>query len=130
MEQELPTFPEHLRSSPVFSGVRVTQSLVLCVCFVNRCLSFWPLCFLSFFTNYDYPFGIFKLFLALQCIKTITLRYCCTYILNSYYTINEMINKGRKTITPCHIKDRLVVFNNEYINVIFVSLFSVVCLFR
>ena len=27
-------------SPPVFSGVRVTQSLVLCVCFVDRCLSF------------------------------------------------------------------------------------------
>ena len=26
--------------SVVFSGVRVTRSLVLCVCFVNRCLSF------------------------------------------------------------------------------------------
>jgi hypothetical protein len=32
--------PEHLSSHPVFSGVRVTRSLVLCVCFVDRCLSF------------------------------------------------------------------------------------------
>jgi len=40
VEQELPTLPEHLSSSPVFSGVRVTQSLVLYVCFVDRCLSF------------------------------------------------------------------------------------------
>ena len=40
------------RNSPtVFSGVRVTRSLVLCVCFVDRCLSFfcWPLCCLVFF---------------------------------------------------------------------------------
>ena len=29
----------------VFSGVRVTRSLVLCVCFVNRCLSFGPFSF-------------------------------------------------------------------------------------
>ena len=28
-----------------FSGVRVTRSLVLCVCFVYRCLSFCPLSF-------------------------------------------------------------------------------------
>jgi len=40
--------------TPVFSGVRVTLSLVLCVCFVDRCLSFlsfffWPLCCLFFF---------------------------------------------------------------------------------
>ena len=40
VEQELPTPLEHLNSPPVFSGVRVTRSLVLCVCFVNRCLSF------------------------------------------------------------------------------------------
>ena len=40
MEQELPTLPEHLSSPPVFSGVRVTRSLVLYVCFVDRCFVF------------------------------------------------------------------------------------------
>jgi hypothetical protein len=30
--------------TPGFSGIRITRSLVLCVCFVDRCLSFWPLC--------------------------------------------------------------------------------------
>ena len=38
--QELLILLEHLSSSPVFSGVRVTRSLALCVCFVDRCLSF------------------------------------------------------------------------------------------
>ena len=51
VEQELPTLPEHLSLSPVFSGVRVTRSLVLCICFVDRCLSFFfsLLCCLFFF---------------------------------------------------------------------------------
>ena len=40
VEQQLLTLPEHLSSSPVLSGVGVTRSLVLCVCFVDRCLSF------------------------------------------------------------------------------------------
>ena len=40
-EQELLTLPEYLSSPPVFSGVQVTRSLVLCVCFVYRCLSFY-----------------------------------------------------------------------------------------
>ena len=40
VEQELLTLPEHLSSPPVFSRVRVTRSLVLYVCFVDRCLSF------------------------------------------------------------------------------------------
>jgi hypothetical protein len=45
-----------LEFTPVFSGVCVTRSLVLCVCFVDHCLSFW-------FTDSYYPFGILKLFL-------------------------------------------------------------------
>ena len=68
VEQELLLLPEHLSSSPVFSRVRVTRSLVLYVCFVDRCLSF---CIFSFghcvvcSSIYDSycPFGIFKLFL-------------------------------------------------------------------
>jgi hypothetical protein len=36
VEQELLPF----LSTPVFSGVRVAWSLVLCVCFVERCMSF------------------------------------------------------------------------------------------
>ena len=40
VEQELFTHSEHLSSPPVFSRVRVTRSLVLYVCFVDRCLSF------------------------------------------------------------------------------------------
>ena len=40
VEQELLTHPEHLSSPPVFSGVRVSWSLVLYVCFVDRCLFF------------------------------------------------------------------------------------------
>jgi len=84
VEQELLTIPEHLSSPPLFSGVRVTRALVLCVCFVDRCLSFffWPLCCLFFdlrilisplvSTNSSWircllfwlpPFGIYKLFL-------------------------------------------------------------------
>ena len=43
------SLPEHLSSPPVFSAVGVTGSLVLSVCFVDRCLSFWLLCCLSFF---------------------------------------------------------------------------------
>jgi hypothetical protein len=86
VEQELPNLPEHMISSPVFSGVRVTRSLVLCVCFVDRCLSFYTFYFghcvvssssiyrfwlplwnllvivlsvLLRYTDSDYPFGIF-----------------------------------------------------------------------
>jgi hypothetical protein len=64
VEQELPTFPEHPSSTPVFSGVRVTRSIVLLiiVCpFVLSLLAF-VLSVLQY-TNSDYTFGIFKLFL-------------------------------------------------------------------
>ena len=53
VEQELLTFPDHLSSPQVFSGVRVARSLVLCVMFcrslfVLLSLFFCPLCYLSF----------------------------------------------------------------------------------
>jgi hypothetical protein len=40
LEQELLSFPEHLSSLPIFSGVRVARSLVLYVCFVD---GYYPL---------------------------------------------------------------------------------------
>jgi len=40
VRQELLTLPENQSPPPVFSGVRVTRSLFLCECFVDRCLSF------------------------------------------------------------------------------------------
>ena len=78
VEQELLTLPEHLSSPPTLKKVHVTRSLILCVCFEGRCLSFcpflghcvvcssiyglWlPLWYLRF-TDYDYPLGIIKLF--------------------------------------------------------------------
>ena len=45
VEQKLHTLPERPSSPPVFSEVRVTRSLVLYVCFVDRCLSFSTLSF-------------------------------------------------------------------------------------
>ena len=39
VEQELITLPEHLSSTPVFNGNRVTRSLVLDIYFVDHCLS-------------------------------------------------------------------------------------------
>jgi hypothetical protein len=64
VKQEQPTLPEHMGSPPVFSGVRVTRCLVLCVCFVDHCLSFFlsfatVLSAIHFFVS-DYPLDMFK----------------------------------------------------------------------
>ena len=68
--QELLTLPKHLSSPSVFSGFRVTRSLVLCVCFVDHCLSFCTFsfghCVVCSSLIYGFwlpPFGVFKLFL-------------------------------------------------------------------
>ena len=70
VEQELLTLPENLSSPRVLVGVRVTRSLVLCVCFVDRCpfvlfLLAIVLSVLLGFTDSGYPFGIFTLFFHL-----------------------------------------------------------------
>ena len=56
--------------TPGFSEVRVTRSLISYVCFVDRCLSFCTFFLLTIvfsvllrYTDSDYTFGIFKLFL-------------------------------------------------------------------
>ena len=68
VEQQLLTHPEHLSSSPVYNGVRVTWSLVLCVYFVDRCLSF-------FFCHYVVcSFLIYGFWLPLWYLQTLPTR--------------------------------------------------------
>ena len=70
VEQEQLTIPEHLSSLPVFSGVRVTRSVVSCVCFVHRFVLFLLTIILSVllrFRDSDCPWGIFVLFLSRRC---------------------------------------------------------------
>ena len=67
VEQELPTFSEHMSSPLVFSGVRVARSLALYVCFVDPFVLILLAIVLSVllrYTDSDCPFGIFKLFIA------------------------------------------------------------------
>ena len=59
VEQELLTFWSS--TAPMgFGGVHVTQSLVLCIVFYRLLLVFFDHCIVC---PYDYPLGIFKLFL-------------------------------------------------------------------
>ena len=66
--QELLILPEHLSSPSIFSGVRVTRSLVLCVCFVDRCLSF---CTFSFGHYVVCSSSIYWFWLPLWYLQTI-----------------------------------------------------------
>jgi hypothetical protein len=70
VEQELPILPEHPSSPLVSSGVRVTRSSVLYVCFEDRCLSFffWPLCSSSIYGFWLPPFGILDLQLLITSL--------------------------------------------------------------
>ena len=67
MEQELPTLPEHLSSSPDFSRVRINRSLVVYVCFVDRCLFF---CTFSFGHCVVCSSSIFGFWLHLWYLQT------------------------------------------------------------
>jgi hypothetical protein len=80
VEQELLTLPEHLSSPPVFSGVRVTRSLVLCVCFVDRCLSF---CLFSFGHCVVCSSSIYRFWLPLWYLQTL-LNYLRNQALNVF----------------------------------------------
>ena len=69
---ELPTLPEHLSSLPVFSEVRVTRSLVLYVCFVDRYLS---LCTFSFGHCVVCSSSTYRFWLPLWYLQTLRTKY-------------------------------------------------------
>ena len=73
VEQELLTILEHLSSPPVFSGVRLTRSSVLYVCFVDRCLSF---CTFSFGHCVVCSSSIYGFWLPLWYLQTLLTRFC------------------------------------------------------
>ena len=90
MEQELLTLPEHLSSPTVLSGVRVTRSLVLCVCLVDRCLSF---CTFSFGHYVVCPvlittFGIIKLFLTISFVGA-SFTNGCDVVMNTFNRVSK-----------------------------------------
>ena len=86
LDQELLALPGHMGSPPIFSGARVTRSLVFCTCFIDRCLYFffWPLCCLFFFdlrivittlgsSNSSYKTEYTRCFIILLGITIVTL---------------------------------------------------------
>jgi len=68
VEQELLTLPVHLSSPPVFSGVRVTRSLVLYVCFIDRC---WSFCTFSFVHCIVFSSSIYGFCLPVWYLQTL-----------------------------------------------------------
>ena len=68
VEQDLPTLPGYLTSPQVFSGIRVTRSIDLCVlcrCCLSFCTFSFGHCVVCSHSIYGFwlpPFGIFKLF--------------------------------------------------------------------
>jgi hypothetical protein len=73
VEQELLTPP------PGFSGVRVTRSLVLCVCFVDRCLSFCTFSFGHCVVSSSSIYGFWLPPWYLQTLLNIFLPYKSTW---------------------------------------------------
>jgi hypothetical protein len=111
VEQELPTLPEHLSSPPVFSGVPVTRSVVLCVKF---CRSLFVLLFFSFgycvvcsssiYRFWLPPFGIFKLFLQDLNLKVSKLSFfisCTCYHDLFVFTGNQWCQTKFDTVGIC-----------------------------
>ena len=77
VEQKPLTLPEHLSSPPVVSGDRVTRALLLCVCFVDRCLSFWPF---SFGHCVVCSSTIYGFWLLLWYLQTLLMHHTCTQL--------------------------------------------------
>ena len=118
MEQELLTLPEHLSSSPVFSGVRVTRSLY--VCFVDRCLS---CCTFSFGHCVVCSSSIYRLWLPLWYLQTLLISNLNEISFSFGMSVNTMILRAKKmrnwfsfifAITSCNDFSRIKTFNSSF----------------
>ena len=86
MEQDLLTLSEHLNSQPFFSEVRVTRSLVLCACFVDRC---FPFCPFSVGHCDVCPLSIYEFSLRICYLQTLlTVLYICSFVFLYYIQIS------------------------------------------
>ena len=85
-----------------FSGVRVTRSLVVCVCFVDSCLSFCTflltivLSALLRFTDSDGPLGIFKLFLIVNSSDSLKDAFCIIHAKFSIRFLFQVNSVGKR----------------------------------
>jgi hypothetical protein len=89
--------------TPVFSGVRVTRSLVFCVCFVDRCLSFCAFSFghcvvCSSMYGFWLPLWYLQTLLAIAsascqlCLHSSYLQlHCCELLFTSGLCSNRLI---------------------------------------
>jgi hypothetical protein len=92
----------------IFSGVRVTPSLVLCVCFVVRCFPF-VLFLLAImlsvrlrFTDSNYSFGICKLFSYLKmCVKRPVI--ALDHVFTEFFSLTD---EGYSRSMSCVIKQQ------------------------
>ena len=89
----------YMNSSLVFSVVRVTRSLVLCVCFVDRCLSF----VLFRFVVYSSIYGFWFLPLWYLIISHISTYICKTQI-HVRTQIRALSSHMCLPTNPCSIK--------------------------
>ena len=99
--QELLILPEHLSSPPVLRWVRVTRSLVLCVCFVDRWLSFCPF---SFGHCVACSSSIYGFWLPQTFLKPIVklLRYT-NRVLRLYFTTRRLCSLDLENINYCYL---------------------------
>ena len=113
VEQELPTLPEHLCTPSVFSRVRVTRSLVLCVCFVDRRLFF---CTFSFDHCVVCSSSIYGFWLPLWYLQTLLFSH--THTRNSWIYSTTM--NGNRSKRPHYQNTLLFSKINGYQKKIFV----------
>ena len=92
VEQELPTLPEYLNSPSVFSGVRVTRSLVLYVCFVDRCLSFCTFSFGHYVVCSSSIYGFWLPLCYLQSLLSGTESFCNKRFLLQYVFLIQNVS--------------------------------------
>jgi hypothetical protein len=102
VEQELFTLHEHLSSTPVLSGVRVTWHLVFCVMFLRSLFDLFPLAnvfSVLWITASDYPFNSFNIALYVKMHKINILKMQTSLNTTSVWITKQVMQtRGAQTL--------------------------------
>jgi hypothetical protein len=94
-----------MSSPPIFSGVWVTRSLVLCVCFVDRCLSFYPFSLGHCFVCSSSIYGLWITWGELRCSRRISISCTTSGTRRVTLATNSLISHEWR-------RDRIVIKTN------------------
>ena len=106
------SLPEHVSSPPVFSGVHVTRSAVLCVCCLSFCTFYFGHCVVSTSSIYRFSLPLWYLQTPFTTFSGLSIFNCLCCIL--WCLFRYLLWPGFPTLSPLFCSVQWVKIRGDY----------------